>query len=181
MKICLDAGHGGYDSGAVGKFSKEKDLTLAITLLTKTELEKAGYIATLTRDKDIFKPLNERCIIANENKADIFVSIHINSATNTQANGFEVYCFKMQKDGVWTQAGKLAKAIEKHYIKEVKEIKSDRGVKEANFFVLRLTLMPAILVECGFISNEEEEKILNTKEVQIEIAKAISNGIKDYF
>jgi len=175
MKVCLDAGHGGLDAGAVGKISKEKDLTLAITLLTAGELNKLNISSVLTRDKDAYVTLEKRCQIANQNKVDAFISIHINSATNSQAKGFEVYCFSEQSNGY-----RLAKTIEGQYLQNVKEISIDRGVKTANFYVIRYTNMPAVLVECGFISNVEEEKTLNNYETQRAIAKAIAEGIKKY-
>lgn len=181
MKVCIDAGHGGYDSGAVGQFSKEKDINLAVSLLTKQELEKAGFVVVLTRDKDIFVNLRPRCIIANENKADIFVSIHTNASTNQTARGFEVFCYKITNNNTTTKAGRLATLISQSFALNVRGITNNRGVKEARFFVLRYTLMPAVLVECGFITNPVEERVLNQKETQIEIAKAISIGIQKYF
>lgn len=181
MKVCIDSGHGGHDSGAVGRFSKEKDINLAISLFTKQELEKAGFIVVLTRDKDIYKDLNARCIIANENKVDAFVSIHTNASTNQTTKGFEVFCYKIANNNATTKAGRLASLISQSFVLNVRGITNNRGIKEAGFFVLRYTLMPAVLLECGFITNPDEERVLNQKETQIEIAKAISIGIQKYF
>lgn len=176
MLVYLDAGHGGNDVGAVGKFSKESKLTLDIALLVRQKLLEKNIEVAMTRVQDVYKSLSERCEKANKERAQAFVSIHINSAENQQASGFEIFCYRLTNNGILTQAYKLAKNIESKYLEHVREIKISRGIKQADFYVLKNTIMPAVLVECGFISNEEEEKVLNKLETQSAIAKAIAEG-----
>ncbi len=172
--ICVDAGHGGKDSGAVGNGLLEKDIVLNIAKILKVQLLEKGFNICMTRENDTFIELKDRCIIANKAKADIFVSIHCNSAENKSAYGFEIY----HSQGS-IQGQKLSADI-KLSINENKEIiRTDRGIKTANFTVLTGTNMPAVLVETAFISNIEDSKILKAK--QSEFATAICKGICTYF
>lgn len=172
--ICIDAGHGGKDSGAVGNGLQEKDIVLSIAKMVKSMLIEKSFKICMTREDDTFVELKDRCIIANKVKADIFVSIHCNSAESKSAFGFEIYHTQGSMQGQ-----KLAADI-KLSINENKEIiRTDRGIKTANFTVLTATNMPAVLVETAFISNIEDSKILKTK--QSEFATAICKGICSYF
>lgn len=172
--ICIDAGHGGKDSGAVGNGLLEKDIVLNIAKILKEQLLEKGFNVCMTREDDTFVELKDRCIIANKQKADIFVSIHCNSAENKTAFGFEIYHTQGSMQGQ-----KLSADI-KLSINENKEIiRADRGIKTANFTVLTGTNMPAVLVETAFISNIEDSKILKAK--QSEFATAICRGICSYF
>ena len=166
--ICIDAGHGGKDSGAVGNGLQEKDIVLSIAKMVKSMLIEKSFKICMTREDDTFVELKDRCIIANKVKADIFVSIHCNSAESKSAFGFEIYHTQGSMQGQ-----KLAADI-KLSINENKEIiRTDRGIKTANFTVLTATNMPAVLVETAF------SKILKTK--QSEFATAICKGICSYF
>ena len=173
-KICIDPGHGGKDSGAVGNGLQENDIVLSIAKMLKSMLIEKGFKICRTREDDTFVELKDRCIIANKAKADIFVSIHCNSAENKSAYGFEIYHTQGS-----IQGQKLSADI-KLSINENKEIiRKDRGIKTANFTVITGTNMPAVLVETAFISNIEDSKILKTK--QSEFARAICKGICTYF
>ena len=173
-KICIDPGHGGKDSGAVGNGLQENDIVLSIAKMLKSMLIEKGFKICMTREDDTFVELKDRCIIANKAKADIFVSIHCNSAENKSAYGFEIYHTQGS-----IQGQKLSADI-KLSINENKEIiRKDRGIKTANFTVITGTNMPAVLVETAFISNIEDSKILKTK--QSEFARAICKGICTYF
>lgn len=178
-KVVIDPGHGGWDCGAVGQTgTQEKHIALAVALRVK-ELLAPVVDVQLTRDKDIALGANEsadltaRARIANSCGADCFVSIHCNSATNREAKGTETYYFGYSAIGEI-----LAGAIHKRLIPALEL--SDRGVKTANFAVLRQTNMPACLVELGFLSNKAEEAVLNTEEFQKKAAWAIANGVVDY-
>lgn len=183
MKVCIDPGHGGKDPGAIGKNNtKEKDITLAIAKKLKFILEDGTNAKViLTRDSDILpwgeksvkENLKARCDIANKNLVDIFVSIHCNSSKNEFARGVETFYYKTSQKGFL-----LAIEVQKSIVESIKTI--NRGVKFADFFVLRATKMPAILVECGFLSNPEEEKMLNNQNYQTQIALAIAKGIVNY-
>lgn len=173
FRIVLDPGHGGKDSGAIGPGgTKEKDVVLAISHLVVSRLAEKGYITHMTRKNDDFMELADRAAFANANNADLFISIHANASTNPLANGTETFYYPNSVNG-----RKLATKIHNNLIKL--DLK-DRGVKTANFAVLRLTKMPAVLVEVGFISHYTEEKQLNSIEFQISVADAIADGILAY-
>jgi N-acetylmuramoyl-L-alanine amidase len=177
-KICLDAGHGGEDSGAVGKGgTKEKDVNLDIVLLTKTELEKNGAEVILTRGDDTYVSLKDRTDFANKEKCDIFVSSHENSAAKHKriAHGTETF---------WHTKGdssdkKLATEIHQNVMAAAGL--TDRGVKQANFAVLRESDMPSALMETAFISNPDEEALLKDPAFQKKVAMAVTKGILGYF
>ena len=178
MKVCLDAGHGGYDPGAVGPTGvREKDVTLAITLKVGRILKQNGIDVVYTRTSDsVSWPSNEtqdlqkRCDIANSANIQYFVAIHANSASISAAKGTEVYYSQGSVNGE-----KLAQSIQDEIIKATSLY--NRGTKTANFYVLKHTSAPATLVETGFISNPTEEKLLNDNAFQEKMAQAIAKGI----
>jgi len=177
-KICLDAGHGGEDSGAVGKGgTKEKDVNLDIVLLTKAELEKSGAEVLLTRGEDSYVSLKDRTDYANKEKCDIFVSAHENSAAKKKriAHGTETF---------WHTKGdsndkKLATELQTNIVAAIGL--TDRGVKQANYAVLRESDMPSALIETAFISNPDEEALLKDPAFQKKVAMAVTKGILGYF
>lgn len=178
--IGLDAGHGGYDSGAIGaKGLKEKDVTLPITLMVNQFLIESGLKTTLTRwtDTALATPANldlrARTDLLNKAKVDYTVSIHINSATNRDAN--YISTFIIDKGG---KAEELANKVQMEMVKTIGW--ADGGVRTANLHMIRETKMPAILVECGFISNLKQEEQLRDTKVQNKIARAIADGILKY-
>lgn len=178
IRVCLDAGHGGYDPGAIGPTGvREKDVTLAITLKLGRILKQNGIDVVYTRTSDVVswpsnetKDLQKRCDIANNANVQYFVAIHANSADISNAKGTEVYYSSGSKNGE-----KLAKAIQDEVVKATELY--NRGVKTANFYVLKNTNAPAALVETGFISNTTEEKLLKSDVFQEKMAQAIAKGI----
>lgn len=177
--VCLDYGHGGSDPGAVGNGLKEKDLTLAIGKKTKGILEKYGLKVIETRSGDQYVSLTERANISNRNKADVLVSLHVNSAENVNARGFEVWTTRGQ-----TLGDKLADAIGEEIKRAFPNVPfradlSDGDLdKEANFTVIAKATAPACLVEMGFIVNAQDAQMLKTE--QDKIAEAIARGIMNY-
>lgn len=170
-KIVIDPGHGGSDPGAVGPNGlKEAHVNLAVALKVAEKLRKAGVEVKLTRTSDVFIDLQPRCDIANSSGADYFVSIHCNSARTPEAKGTETYCYKFGGQGEV-----LAKAIQAELLAATG--RTNRGVKTANFYVLRRTNMPAVLTELAFISNPEEECLLADPGYQEKCADAIAKGI----
>jgi len=172
-KIVLDPGHGGRDPGAVGPGgTKEKNVNLAVVKLLAKEL---SYFARVlfAREHDEYRELWERSSLANTLDADLFISIHCNSATNREARGTETYVYRFGG-----KAEKLARRVQDNLVRALKT--RDRGVKEANYHVLRETKMPAILVELAFISHHEEEKCLALPEFQKAAARAIAQGVADH-
>lgn len=169
--ICVDAGHGGKDPGAVnGKYCESK-AAISIALKLGSLLEKNGYKVVYTRKNDAYKTLGERCRISNATNADAFVSVHLNAATNKNAEGLETYRYA----NCGTTTKRLAESIHNNLIESTGA--KNRGVKTASFYVLKHTKAPAVLIECGFISNDKECKKLFTTEYQSNIAASVYNGI----
>lgn len=217
--IVLDAGHGGMDSGAIGPTGvKEKDINLEIVFYLRDLFKKdKNYKTILTRFDDTFIPLAQRTNIANENNADLFVSVHCNANFNRAVAGFEIYFLSENasdsaakatailenssldlEDKTNEQKSVLEKMLWSMVINEhmnesselcsfiVSETKGrlkipNKGIKQANFFVLRGTQMPAVLVECAYLSNYTEEAKLQTSKFQKAIADSIYEGVKKYY
>ncbi len=221
--ICIDPGHGGEDPGAIGLKSYEKTITLNLALKVG-KLIKAQYPEmkiVYTRDKDVSVGLKERTKIANDGKADLFISIHINSSNNRNAKGVETFVLgsrssdqnlqvamrenaviKYEEDYTIKYAGfdptkaesyiifnmvrnvHLEKSLEFASIVQNEMVqatgKRDREVTQDAFWVLKDAAMPAILVEACFISNQEEERYLNTNDGQNKITNAIFQAFKTY-
>lgn len=180
--IVIDAGHGGWDPGMVSNKIEEKDVNLQIAKKLQTFLEQGGATVIITRadDSDLSQSksgdMHTRRIIANASQADIFVSIHQNSFTNSNVKGAQVFYFN-QSDN----SQKLATLVQKHLIEFVDPGNKFQAKANKNYFVLKQTEMPAVLVECGFLTNYNERKKLTSEEYQEKIAWGIYLGIVDYF
>ena len=173
-RICIDAGHGGKDPGAAGRSGlNEKDVNMQVALKV-ADLLMDRYTVVMTRTDDQYVSLGKRCDIANQSKSRLFVSIHCNAAENHEANGIETFHYYTS-----TRGKLFANAIQRGLIALTD--RRDRGVKAAGFQVLRDTSMPAALIELGFITNAEEEQLLQNEEFQNACAKAIVKGIDDFF
>lgn len=170
---CLDPGHGGSDPGAVGKRSHEADIVLVIAKIVGEILVENGQKVIYTRTTDKYLTLSQRATIANSSKCDTFISIHCNSAVNKGAHGVETFSHPISSNGA-----KLSKFVQEELVKATSL--TNRGRKTANFGVLRLTYMPAILVETAFISNALEEEALLQYAFQEKIALSIVKGIFSY-
>lgn len=167
--ICIDPGHGGIQPGAAYGGRLEKDATLSISMRLRDKLEASGYRVIMTRETDIDVSLKRRCEISNGAGADAFVSIHLNSSTNPTAHGAETWKWERAK-------GALAEAVQTALI--AASGFKDRGVKSTTaFYVLRHTVAPALVVECGFLSNESERGRLFDEAMQDKIAAGIARGI----
>jgi len=175
--IAVDAGHGGNDTGAINQQVgiNEKTITLAISQKLKKVLEDRGHRVRMTRSEDIFVELTRRAEIANNAGTDIFVSIHGNSADNSSATGIETYHHPDSANGR-VLATKVHEAMIAAFPSH-----TNRGVKSADFVVLRETQMPACLVETEFISNNQQAQFLANPNNQQKIATAIADGIAAYF
>lgn len=171
--VVLDAGHGAKDSGAVGVTGKyEKNFNLAIVLKAAALLKKEGNIdVVLTRSDDTFLELKDRAKIANNLKADLFISVHANSSGSSAASGTETYYQRASSKN-------LANVMHKYLVKATGL--SDRGVRYGNFHVIRETTMPAVLLEAGYLSNKKDESLLFTESLQNKVAEAMVSGIKEY-
>lgn len=167
--VCIDAGHGGRDSGAVNGSRYEKYDTLRFSNALKNELSSQGVKVIMTRKEDKYVTLRERTDFANKNKADFFISLHRNAFTNYKANGVENWIYFRPQSA--TEG--FAKSIMNELVKV--GVQSDRGVKQGNFHVTRETKMPACLLEMGFISNKKDNELFD-KKIYL-YAKAISKAI----
>lgn len=173
-KVCIDPGHGGSDPGAVSGKLYEKDINLEVGLAMKDFLQP--YVdVIMTRDTDKTLSLEERVKIANKADVDFFFSVHCNSASNTAAKGWE--CFIVSKGG---KAEKLAIRIQAHVFEEPTLTLKNRGIKTDNYYVLRYTDAPAVIVENAFISNSDDRvNILKSKAALNYLAVCYSNAICD--
>lgn len=182
--ICLDPGHGGHDEGTRSILDfPEKDINLKVALQAGKLLEKSGYEIIYTRTKDEAKGRNQeedltaRCDIANQAKADVFVSIHCNfDKRSPKSKGFEAWCRFPGQEGE-----ELARCLEKR-LAEVGYTR-DRGIKyesDGGLFVLKSTKAVAALVELGFLSNAEDSAFLKSEEGPAKCADAIAKAIVDY-
>jgi len=177
MKVCIDAGHGGSDSGAVGSRPVtllEKSFTLDLALLLEEELELRGHWVVMTRRKDRAVSLAARAGFANRLDAELFIAIHANAAATRQAEGMEVFHFPDSEAGR-ARAKRVLQSMQRAF-----PTHRNRGVKEANFAVLRLTAMPAILVECEFLTNPTQLRFLASPRNQEKLAAAIADGIDSF-
>ncbi|MCL6634886.1 MAG: N-acetylmuramoyl-L-alanine amidase [Peptococcaceae bacterium] len=181
--IAIDPGHGGPDPGAIGgKGTKEKDVTLDIAKRAARLLESRGARVIMTRSGDWDIGLYERTDKANNAKADIFVSIHINAHPDPAIGGTTTYIYSGNGDPGQAvrikESARLARNIQAELVKALGL--RDIGVKDANFAVLRTSNMPAVLAELAFISNPSEEKYMNTDAFRNGAAEALVKGIGLY-
>ncbi len=177
-RVFIDAGHGGDpryggDPGACANGLEERHLTLAIALKVQRILQGQGIEVVMSRTTDKLLELREISSLANNSGADAFASIHINSATTTAAYGIETFYYPNRMD-----SKPLADSVQKQLISSTGAY--DRGVKTADFHVVRETKMPSILAECGFISNKSEAIKMSTNAYQELLASGIANGINNY-
>lgn len=180
--IVLDAGHGGRDQGAKAHapFCEEKRLSLQTAQKVKKYLDQLGYRVVMTRTTDAFLPLAKRVEIAHQAQCHAFVSIHFNASRNVSAKGIEVFFYDSKEDKVRSRASKrLADLVLPRLVRRTAA--TSRGVKKGNFYVIRETTVPAILVEGGFITNTSERALLKNPEYQEKMARAIADGIDAYF
>jgi N-acetylmuramoyl-L-alanine amidase len=169
--VVVDAGHGGKDNGAFRRYGgAEKNATLDVALRLERKLRESQFKTVLTRSSDVFVPLDERAEISNRQKNAIFVSVHFNDSRRRGIHGFETYYHS-------PVARELAYRIQQNLV--TLRGASNRGVKTANFRVLRKALYPAVLVECGFLSNRSEGRAARSADYRDDLADKIAAAIVD--
>jgi len=180
--ILIDPGHGGWDPGKVSGKTEEKNINLEIATILQRFLEQADATVFMTRvdDSDLAQTkssdMHSRKLIANTSEADIFISIHQNSYPSSNVHGAQVFYFNSSDN-----SRRLAESIQRE-IKAFLDPKNKFDAKEnSNYYVLKQTSMPAVIVECGFLTNPGEKHQLSTPEYQERLAWAIYMGIVDYF
>ena len=192
--IMIDPGHGGSDPGAKGPVQSEKQINLLIAVKLKRALEKLGFRVIMTRTGDTFPALKDRTDMAKKYKPDLFISIHCNSAANTAVRGIET--FLVTPAGACSTADKTPQstrytgnAYDQNNYRLAYDVHrsllkftgcEDRGVRHARFFVLRNSVCPSILIECGFLSNDSEGRLLASNERQNKIVAGILSGLARY-
>ena len=195
--VVLDPGHGGKDSGAIGKRNVyEKLAVLSIALRVRKKLQAKNIKVYMTRSTDRFLTLEQRSAYAKKVGADLFISIHADAAGSPSASGIETFVMTAQGYDSTNSFGKgekgpsgagnkrdaanaiLGYSIQANLFKQVHRI--DRGLRRARFAVLRNAPCPAVLVECGFLSNPTEEKLMLDKRYRDKLAQGITNGILGY-
>jgi len=171
MKIAINGGHfPGKDPGAVGASGlQEARVVKDIGNWVCGYLKTVGCETLFIQENE----LQDICDQSNQFSADLFVSIHCNSAGNKEAKGTEVFCLTEV-----SESGKMASCIQSQIVSSIGMV--DRGVKTERFYVLRNTDCPAVLVECAFISNSEDEELLANAKGKDDFARAIARGISDH-
>src|SRR6059058_2473952 len=196
--VVLDPGHGGHDKGQVSRYGAEKEFALDVARKLRPLLQAKGLRVIMTREGDYFVPLEVRAKIANAARNSIFVSIHFNATNdNPNATGFEIFSFtprgapstsdsavalssfNMQPGSeVDAQSMALSACIYHSLLGHITEY--DRGIKRARFAVLRLTKVPAVLIEGGFLTERGESRLISNKDWRGKLAAAIGVGIESY-
>jgi len=196
--IVLDPGHGGFDKGAISGYGYEKDYALDLARLLRPLLQAKGFRVIMTRESDVFVPLEVRAQIANATRDSIFVSLHFNATDHDPlATGFEIYSLTPRgapstyedwltqmsiniQNGTEADAAsvELSSCIYHSLIGHIGEF--DRGIKRARFAVLRLTKIPAVLVESGFLTERGESRLIAKPEWRKRLADAICTGIDNF-
>jgi N-acetylmuramoyl-L-alanine amidase len=196
--VVVDPGHGGYDKGQVSRYGYEKDFALDVARKLRPSLQSKGLRVIMTREGDYFVPLEVRAQIANKARDSIFVSIHFNASNDDRnATGFEIFSFTprgapstsdstVAPSALSTQPGStvdaqsmaLSACIYHSLLGHLPEY--DRGIKRARFAVLRLTKVPAVLIEGGFLTEQGECKLIAQKDWRARLAHAMSVGIESY-
>ncbi len=195
--VVLDAGHGGQDGGGHSVAGQEKAYTLDVIRDLQKSLEAKGLKVVLTRDDDVYLPLEMRADLANHASDSVFVSVHFNSSADASVKGFEVFAmtpygaastsdltttpeqFKQMPGNDFDNASlALATCVHHSLLGHLSD--GDRGVKRARFAVLRLTHAPAILVEGGFMSNGVESREINDPAWREKLADAIAVGVRSF-
>lgn len=192
--VVIDPGHGGRDDGARGNGLVEKELTLDVANRTDKLLQQFGFHTVLTRTDDTYVSLPERAAICNRLDNSIFVSIHFNHAQGSSSAGIETFFAseKIPPETTWTWIGFFNKPDPiagdngeslAGYIQAAMVVRTDatnRGIRPRPLYVVRHTRSPAALVECGFLNNPFEARLIASPEYRDRLAKALAEGIMSY-
>lgn len=185
--ICIDSGHGGNDPGKIGVAgTKEKEVNLAIALKLKKSLEKQNIRVVMTRTDDRnladangtnekTSDMKNRVAKMDSEQPDAVISIHQNSYTDSTAKGAQVFYYSESEKGK-----KLAEVLQKSLIENADPENHRMAKANTSYYILKNTSAPTVIVECGFLSNPEEERLLNTAQYQEKLVDALQKGICEY-
>lgn len=170
--VIIDVGHGGHDYGNHENSTNEKDIALNIALKIKQLAQDSNINIILTRESDEFVSLKDRVEFINSKKPNYMISLHANSYKDLETRGFEIFVSHNteQAEASTNLAGLISS--------DLSQTLPNRGVKKANFYILKHTECPAIMLELGFLTNQKDSKYLNSEKGQVEIAKAIFRSIQ---
>ena len=169
--VVIDPGHGGHDKGGQWGLVYEKHLALDTATRLESQLRQKGIHTVMTRRSDYFVSLPQRCSIANSYRNAIFVAVHYNYTWKSDVNGLETYYNT-------PQSAQLAQCVHAGMTRRVHT--ANRGVKTARYYVIHNTTIPAILVECGFVSNADERNHMKSAWFRDSLARGIAEGIMSY-
>lgn len=180
IKVCIDPGHGGVDSGARWGDILEKDLNLDISLKLSYLLREMGIEVSLTRDRDISLSLEERLRLTNSREFDVVISIHNNSAQSIDANGSEI---------IYPYRNRTMELLSHQILDKLVELGLTRrrvyyrlNERGENFYsIIRGTAPPTIIIECAFISNERDRNLLTKEQFREDISIKIAEGIIEFY
>lgn len=171
LTVVVDPGHGGHDRGGIPRQRvSEKAMALDVSQRLASILRKSGYRVVMTRNSDVFIPLGARAAIANSQRNAILVSVHFNSAPRSGADGIETYFYS-------SQSLPLATAIHHNVCRNA--YSPNRGIRRRGFYVLRKARVPAVLAECGFLTNPSEARAVQNAGYRQRIAEALAAGIRN--
>ncbi len=193
--VVLDAGHGGHDGGAVAGGVIEKHLALDFTLQLRARLLADGIRVRLTRDSDVFLPLEERAAKADELGADALVSLHLNTSPSPEVSGVETYFSERKPLSAQRQlqarldltaaelapdprGRRLAESLQRQVCAATQA--ADRGARDRNYVVVSQSLCPAALVECGFLTHADEAARLQTLAYQQKLIDGLARGVREF-
>lgn len=181
--IVIDPGHGGYDPGTYGNDLYEKNINFDVATTLKKTLEKEGATVYLTRTNDHNPPLVTRALVSSQKKADLFISLHINATKDTSANGISTYyskhLYKKEANPYPEQSKELAEIVASN-VSNTLEM-DNHGSFDQGFVVLRKNTVPSILVELGFITNEQDSDKMKESFFASDAAEGIKRGLLEYF
>jgi N-acetylmuramoyl-L-alanine amidase len=167
--VVIDAGHGGFDRGGIrSNIIPEKGVALDVARRLRAYLADAGFRTVMTRSRDVFVTLDQRVNMANAQRRAIFVSIHFNAARRKGANGIETFYGS-------ARAKRLASLIQRNAMKTTSG--ENRGIKRARFYVLRRSRIPAVLIECGFLTNRQDARRASRPAWRDQLARQIARAI----
>ena len=185
--VAIDAGHGGNDPGKTVGDVNEKDINLSIAKKLKAPLEEEGITVIMTReeDKGLYKEadsnkkvtdMKNRCELINSNKVDLLISIHQNSYPQESVKGAQCFYYKASAEGE-----KLASILQEKLIEKLDNKNTRKAKANDSYYILLNVSSPAVIVECGFLTNNGERKKLQEEQYQDNIALAIKDGVISYF
>lgn len=175
INVVIDAGHGGHDEGMTVNGFTEKEIVASIAKKIKANNSNKNVVIHLTRTDDNFLSLQDRATLINELKPDLVLSLHVNGNENTNASGVEFYI--SPKNIMYENSKKIAEDLNSRFVNN--HNLNSRGIKDANFTILKDTEYPAITVELGFLSNEKDRKYLTDGDQQEKIAATILEMISN--